>query len=59
MAEIEVSVECEKCGAVLDATVKYGSEIHVTPCESCMSEERNRGYDDGYEEAKKEEASNG
>lgn len=51
MAEIEISVECSKCGATLDVTVKRRNDLLVVPCEDCMLE----NYNDGFDTAKKED----
>jgi hypothetical protein len=50
MADIEVSVECQVCGKALDADVRHGNEIYVPPCETCLLE----SYNDGYDTAKRE-----
>jgi DNA mismatch repair protein MutH len=49
MPEIEVSVECQACGQILDVTVKRGNEIHVKPCSGCMDDAYNKGFDKGKE----------
>lgn len=49
--ETEFEVFCYKCGTGLcmSTTVK-GSSIHVEPCEHCINEAHQDGYDDGYRE---------
>ena len=57
MAEIDISIYCD-CGEELDhVSTNYtqkGTEIIVTPCESCMDnkteEGRKEGYSEGYDE---------
>ena len=45
---VELYCDCEKCGNALD--VHYdGTNIYVTPCESCMKEARDEGFRDGQE----------
>jgi hypothetical protein len=45
---IEIEITC-KCGATLDARVsKHNDEIIVDPCEDCIKDEFNKGYDKGY-----------
>lgn len=38
MVEIEIEVQCDECGAKLDASV-HGNTIYVSPCE-CQRERR-------------------
>jgi len=53
--DVEFEVFCDKCGAGLcgDTTVK-GSSVYVAPCGSCLTEARDGGYENGYEEGKGE-----
>jgi len=48
MADLNVSfnVECEVCGDDLQAHFKNGLLI-VTPCERCLSDSYDEGYDAG------------
>jgi hypothetical protein len=42
---IEIEVYCDKCKNTLDAVVRRDNEVHVDPCETCMKESYNEGYD--------------
>lgn len=48
MAEIEISVECKKCGQILDVYVQRGNEIVAEPCQGCVEDAYNEGHDEGY-----------
>jgi hypothetical protein len=65
MAELTVVYEavCEKCGVFLDATTrdgKYGPEVVVAPCETCLANAKEGGrsgaYDEGYKQAEEDAA---
>lgn len=55
---VEIEVYCGLCGAGLCGNTtttrknRYGSEaFSVEPCERCMKDSYNAGYDKGYSEA--------
>jgi hypothetical protein len=55
MPDILVSVYCDKCGGELTCKDKYdidkwGINIRALPCESCLKEARDDGYDAGADE---------
>lgn len=51
---IDLEITC-KCGATLEARVsKHNDEIFVDPCEECMKDEFNKGYEEGYTTAYEE-----
>lgn len=50
MAEIEVTITCRACGEELKVIVLRGNEVEAIPCEGCMLE----SYNDGYDTAKRE-----
>jgi len=52
-AEVEVEVICLRCGRDLQTTVEYrrgGPVILVEPCDNCIEDAKNEGYDKGYDE---------
>jgi Zn finger protein HypA/HybF involved in hydrogenase expression len=49
---MDIEVECEKCGLSLKAKLNKGQDtLSVEPCDGCMSD----SYNDGYDTRKKEE----
>lgn len=57
-ADCEFDVYCE-CGAglCLQSTTSddsRGRRLTVEPCEKCLENSKSEGYDEGYEEARKE-----
>lgn len=53
---VDVEVFCAKCGSGLcrDTSVEYSIHnipyLRVAPCEACIEQSRQDGYDDGYTE---------
>lgn len=50
MAELDITIKCEGCGAELadDVAVTQNKiEITVTPCPNCLKEEYDKGCADG------------
>ena len=65
MPEIEVNIEiyCAKCGAGIcgNATAtrtftRQEPSFRIDPCEKCLQDEYDRGYDDGYDQSGVENA---
>jgi len=53
-AEIELELVCAECGEGLDVEQKQNRDLEVMPCESCIKDARNEGYDEGYSEGEAE-----
>ncbi len=49
-ANIEIEVTCAKCNTELKSSTRRGTEIYIEPCEACLLDEYNRGYNEGKEE---------
>ena len=47
---INIDVYCANCGNALSHSDPYNDSIDIDPCEICLEEEYNKGYDDGKEE---------
>lgn len=59
MPDLTIDVEfwCARCGKGIChlATQKYGKQgFNIEPCPWCMSGEEEKGWEKGYEQAKKE-----
>lgn len=59
--EVEIEIYCDTCGDGLcnqstGATTRNrgASSIRVEACKNCMKEAESKGYDEGYEAARKE-----
>jgi len=61
--EVEFEVWCSKCGAGLCLNVTprqsrgYGSQtpgVDIEPCEKCLENAREEGYQEGFDEGKAE-----
>ncbi len=45
-------VECATCGATVKATMNRNQDtLSVEPCEGCLQDKYNEGYDDAEKEA--------
>jgi hypothetical protein len=51
MADIDLKVECDKCGTELEAEIRicnYQLFLIVRPCSCCMDAAKDNGYDEGH-----------
>ena len=47
----EFDVRCNDCNTILDASFStYNSVLEVVPCQKCMDEANDKGYDSGLKE---------
>ena len=56
-ADIDISIYCETCGAGIcnNATVRAnGVTLDIEPCERCLENARDEGYNEGLEAGRKE-----
>ena len=55
MPHLEFEVYCAKCGAGLCAKTKVdGTAVNVEPCEKCLADTNQDGYNEGYDKAREE-----
>lgn len=59
--EVEIEVFCKRCGIGICNNTNVGRTkgrgqqyFEVEPCEKCLENEKNEGYEAGYEAARKE-----
>ncbi len=58
-ATVNIEIYCAKCNAGICSNATFsiyrGSPTFtIEPCDKCLSDERDDGYDDGYGDAQKE-----
>lgn len=57
IVEVDIQVYCETCGAGIchlstgKRDHRGNTGLHVAPCTACMKNERDAGYEEGYEKA--------
>lgn len=56
MPEVKVEVYCAGCGQGLcgQTQVKRGSDFYVTPCDACIENAKQEGFEAGKEEGIRE-----
>ena len=55
---MEIEIRCTECGGVLKDSIVMLNRvpiIEVAPCESCMKDKRQEGYDEGVEDTSRED----
>ena len=52
-AEVDFDTYCSRCGAGICNNVEVrGNKVYVDPCEKCLEDEYDKGFDNGREEEK-------